>query len=415
MKQGKVRFLSLLLVLVFAMSVSVIGLVPAALAADTGAEDAANQTGTFVDGENEFSYFFDKVTGKLVIRCVRGNGKLPDFSAANPAPWAAYASKITRVIIAEGVTAVGAGAFEGCTALKSVVFPSTIESVDADAFTGADNIELIEFTGEDASDLKAVLEEASVEELINAAENIAVVDADEVEEEADAAEEAAEEQQAEAEKADKEEEKNTNAAAGDQGGREEPSPQKEDVITVTKYVHFGKGMNGAKHIVTVTYKNGIPVSKSDEVRNLSDNTLLNSSETTYALVDDGLQATVTMGAPNEQPQTFTNVLAVEKASMDDGTTRTSYIAVNGYMGVVDIGNVINVFTLPDGSIQGIFIAEVDYKDEAKTTRWITPFLFEGNDTGAQVHEAASPAVMEVKVDGQWEQYEAPSPDENELR
>ncbi len=51
-----------------------------------------------------------------------------------PQPWEAYRETITAVVLEDGVTNIGAYAFLGCTALKSVSIPDTVTAIGESAF-----------------------------------------------------------------------------------------------------------------------------------------------------------------------------------------------------------------------------------------------------------------------------------------
>lgn len=70
------------------------------------------------------------------VLTLRGSGAMEDY-AADGAPWAQQRSKITAVDIGCGITAIGANAFQGCTALaQAVVLPDSVTSVGTGAFRG---------------------------------------------------------------------------------------------------------------------------------------------------------------------------------------------------------------------------------------------------------------------------------------
>ena len=64
---------------------------------------------------------------------IMGSGMMPDCSEA---PWLAYSSSIQTVVMEEGITCVGQGAFAGC-ALTAVELPESIESIEPMAFAGS--------------------------------------------------------------------------------------------------------------------------------------------------------------------------------------------------------------------------------------------------------------------------------------
>ncbi len=80
---------------------------------------------------------------------VSGEGAIPDYGVptggtraemvvaqAGAAPWAGWAGEIKVVVIVQGVTAIGTGAFAGLGALTSVTLPDSVESIGAGAFAG---------------------------------------------------------------------------------------------------------------------------------------------------------------------------------------------------------------------------------------------------------------------------------------
>lgn len=77
---------------------------------------------------------FDEATGTLSIT---GEGAIASYSDASYQPWKDNASKITKVVIGEGVTEIGAYNFAGLTKLTSVELPDTLKKIGANAFDGA--------------------------------------------------------------------------------------------------------------------------------------------------------------------------------------------------------------------------------------------------------------------------------------
>ena len=64
---------------------------------------------------------------------IDGEGRMMNYSETSPAPWKDYASSITEVVLGEGVTTVGAFAFDSC-ALTAFTVPENITSIGKDAF-----------------------------------------------------------------------------------------------------------------------------------------------------------------------------------------------------------------------------------------------------------------------------------------
>ncbi|MBQ9117534.1 MAG: DUF4886 domain-containing protein [Clostridia bacterium] len=66
---------------------------------------------------------------------ILGEGRMRDYGAFN-APWEAYKNVITRVIIDEGVTAIGRCAFYGCDIFNNLSIPETLTEIGEYAFYG---------------------------------------------------------------------------------------------------------------------------------------------------------------------------------------------------------------------------------------------------------------------------------------
>ena len=115
----KKKLLSILLVLSLMLA-----LVPAAFAADTGTL------------EGGLTWELDS-TGLLTIS---GEGAIPDNNAGL-CRWADM--NVTAIEISDGVTAVGAHAFEGCDQAGYVYLPSTVEKLGDGALSGMDTLQAI--------------------------------------------------------------------------------------------------------------------------------------------------------------------------------------------------------------------------------------------------------------------------------
>ena len=100
---------------------------------------------TVVSGEcgENVSWSLDRETGMLTVS---GSGAMEDYiltrGGSDPAPWSAYASEITSVVIEDGVTAIGENAFAGCENLASVTIPDSVTSIGENAFSGTALTEL---------------------------------------------------------------------------------------------------------------------------------------------------------------------------------------------------------------------------------------------------------------------------------
>ncbi|MCR5178711.1 MAG: leucine-rich repeat protein [Lachnospiraceae bacterium] len=76
-----------------------------------------------------------------------GSGKMQDFSAENPPAWDAYAGTIEKIVIGDGVTYIGAGAFSQLANVKEVHISKDVRSVGAGAFGGCTKLETVYYGG----------------------------------------------------------------------------------------------------------------------------------------------------------------------------------------------------------------------------------------------------------------------------
>ncbi len=67
------------------------------------------------------------------VLTVSGNGRMRDFSS-NAAPWSAYADRIFKVNVEEGVTRIGRAAFYGCGYITEVTLPMSVTEIADFAF-----------------------------------------------------------------------------------------------------------------------------------------------------------------------------------------------------------------------------------------------------------------------------------------
>ncbi|MDR1552937.1 MAG: leucine-rich repeat domain-containing protein, partial [Prevotellaceae bacterium] len=61
-------------------------------------------------------------------------GAMKDYNGYSRAPWYSYRSSITTIVIGNGVTSIGDGAFSGCSSLTAVTIPNSVTSIGSYAF-----------------------------------------------------------------------------------------------------------------------------------------------------------------------------------------------------------------------------------------------------------------------------------------
>lgn len=68
---------------------------------------------------------------------VSGNGDMADYSSGGVnSKWGTHSASATTLVVEEGVTHIGAYAFQGFSALTTVTIPASVTSIGASAFTG---------------------------------------------------------------------------------------------------------------------------------------------------------------------------------------------------------------------------------------------------------------------------------------
>lgn len=68
------------------------------------------------------------------VLTISGTGEMAGWANTYDIPWDVYRPSITSVVIEDGVTSIGMGAFYWCTALTSVTIPSSVTSIGYCAF-----------------------------------------------------------------------------------------------------------------------------------------------------------------------------------------------------------------------------------------------------------------------------------------
>lgn len=83
----------------------------------------------------EVTWEMDLSNGRLTISGT-GTGAMANYTTSNTAPWYAYKSAITNVIIEEGVVEIGNYAFYSLNAMTSITIPTSITKIGEAAFSG---------------------------------------------------------------------------------------------------------------------------------------------------------------------------------------------------------------------------------------------------------------------------------------
>ena len=71
------------------------------------------------------------------VLTISGNGKMGDYNWEEALPWG---TKITNVVIENGVTSIGNSAFDGCTSLTNITIPDGVTSIGTYAFYGCTSL-----------------------------------------------------------------------------------------------------------------------------------------------------------------------------------------------------------------------------------------------------------------------------------
>ena len=89
----------------------------------------------FKEAEKTFGYCGDDILWYLVdgVLTLTGTGEMYNYGMEDQ-PWSSFAKEITSVVVEEGITHIGSGAFHGCENLTSVSLPESIESIGSAAF-----------------------------------------------------------------------------------------------------------------------------------------------------------------------------------------------------------------------------------------------------------------------------------------
>jgi len=96
---------------------------------------ASAETYSGTCGEN-LAWTLDTESGVLTIS---GTGEM-EWTYVYDIPWRPYQLDVKQVVIGDGVTNIGDGAFWGCTNIASVTLPNSITTIEGFAFTGCSEL-----------------------------------------------------------------------------------------------------------------------------------------------------------------------------------------------------------------------------------------------------------------------------------
>lgn len=140
----KKRLLSMILALSMMLTILPVNAITA-LAANDGMSGNCGKTGdnvTYVLTQNN-----DDTTNPTYTLTIKGNGEMADFKESDNverAPWIAQKEKITAVTIENGVTYVGAYAFDHCKKLTQITIYAQLNSIGKGAFCDCEGLTSIE-------------------------------------------------------------------------------------------------------------------------------------------------------------------------------------------------------------------------------------------------------------------------------
>lgn len=93
-------------------------------------------------GDMSFAYFSNEEPLYSKIKTIELPSTLKEIGL-----YAFSASSIENLVIPDGVTSIGSGAFAGCGILEEITIPASIETIGGEVFAEADNLKKVNFLG----------------------------------------------------------------------------------------------------------------------------------------------------------------------------------------------------------------------------------------------------------------------------
>ena len=90
--------------------------------------------GTGTCGEN-LTWLREQIGPGAIRLTIRGSGRMYDYDNSNLPPWWDYSTVIEEIVIEDGVTSIGDGAFDCLVHLNSITIPDSVTSIGNSAFS----------------------------------------------------------------------------------------------------------------------------------------------------------------------------------------------------------------------------------------------------------------------------------------
>jgi hypothetical protein len=113
---------------------AVLGVLAAALLLPQPPEEESYAWAIPAEGGNITAAFSDNGRHGFILT-LTGSGTMKDFATDKDAPWYGRSGRVTRIVIPEGVTAIGDNAFAQCHYVRTVVLPRSVTSIGSNAFS----------------------------------------------------------------------------------------------------------------------------------------------------------------------------------------------------------------------------------------------------------------------------------------
>lgn len=86
---------------------------------------------------NDIDYYYDESTSTLHIT---GSGAMSDYEDEYSAPWRTYSQAAKKVIIEDGITAIGSNSFAGFKNVSSVEIPNSVKTIGSSVFASCTSL-----------------------------------------------------------------------------------------------------------------------------------------------------------------------------------------------------------------------------------------------------------------------------------